>query len=299
MVTSSARREVVQFFRESWSLSQRRGCELAGACRSSIRYCHRRPDDTELRTRLRDLAALHPRYGYEMLGKLVRRQGIAANVKRVRRIYLAEGLKLRQRLRRKLVAAALREKAVTPDRPNKRWSMDFMRDALSDGRPFRTFNVIDDGTREALRIEVDFSLPAERVVRVLDELAEERGLPEEIVVDNGPEFASKALDAWAAGQGVKLRFIRPGHPVENCFVESFNGTFRRECLDANYFVELADARQIIEPWRLNYNLHRPHSGLGDLTPAEFAALREPTAPSSPQTQSSTQQEGELTLDCHA
>lgn len=299
MVTSSARREVVRFFRESWSLSQRRGCELAGVCRSSVRYQRCRGDDTKLRTRLCELAGLYPRYGYEMLAKLVRREGIVANVKRVRRLYREEGLMLRRKPRKKLVAAAPREKSVAPDGPNKRWSMDFMRDALSNGRPFRTFNILDDGSREALCIDVDFSFPAERVVRVLDELAEGRGLPEEIVVDNGPEFASKALDEWAARRGVKLRFIRPGRPVENCFIESFNGTFRRDCLDANYFVELADARGIIEPWRLNYNLHRPHSGLGDLTPAEFAALREPTAPSSPQTQSSRQEDPNLTLDCHA
>lgn len=272
MVTLPARREVVRCFREDWSLSQRRGCEMASTHRSSVRYKSRRVDDPRLLARLRELAALYPRYGYEMLAKLVRREGFRVNLKRVRRIYLAEGLKLRQKPRKKLVAAAPREKPVAPDAPNRRWSMDFMRDALGNGRPFRTFNVLDDGSRESLRIEVDFSLPAERVVRVLEQIKLERGLPREIVVDNGPEFVSKVLDAWAAKHGVRLRFIRPGCPVENCFVESFNGTFRRDCLDAHWFEDLDHARRVIESWRRDYNHHRPHSGLGDLTPAEFAAL---------------------------
>ncbi len=283
MVTLPARREVASYFRESWSISQRRSCQLATVARSSVRYKSQREEDPKLLARLLELAALYPRYGYLMLTKKLRREGFRVNKKRVRRMYLREGLKLRSKPRRKLIAAAPREKSVTPDAPNRRWSMDFMRDALWNGRPFRTFNVIDDGSREVPRIEVDFSLPAARVVRVLDELIEERGCPEEIVVDNGPEFSSKELDAWAEKNGVKLRFIRPGKPVENCFIESFNGTFRKDCLDAHWFEDLAHARRVIESWRLDYNHNRPHSGVGDLAPAEFAALREPTAPSGPQT----------------
>jgi putative transposase len=287
VVTLPARREVACFFRESFSLSQRRSCRLANLQRSSVRYEPRRQVDPRFRHRLPELAAHYPRYGYELLTKKLRREGLLVNEKRVRRLYLLEGLKLRSKLRKKLVAAAPREKSVTPDVPNRRWSMDFMRDTLGNGRPFRTFNLIDDGSREALRIEVDFSLTAERVVRALEEIAEDRGLPEEIVMDNGPEFASKHLDAWAVHRGVKLRFIRPGRPVENCFVESFNGTFRRDCLDAHWFEDLPHARRVIESWRLDFNHDRPHSGLGDLAPAEFAALREPTAPSGPQTPRTT------------
>jgi len=287
VVTLPARRQVASYFREEWSISQRRSCQLATVARSSARYRSKRQEDPKLLARLLELAALYPRYGYSMLTKKLRREGHRVNVKRIRRMYLREGLKLRSKPRRKLVAAAPREKSPTPDAPNRRWSMDFMRDALWNGRPFRTFNVLDDGSREALRIEVDFSLPASRVVRVLDELLEERGCPEEIVIDNGPEFASKELDAWAARNGVKLRFIRPGRPVENCFVESFNGTFRKDCLDANWFEDLEHARRVIESWRLDYNHDRPHSGVGDLAPAEFAALREPPAPSGPQTPRST------------
>lgn len=287
MVTLPARREVALYFRESWSLSERRSCRLASVARSSVRYHSVRREDPRVLSRLLELAALYPRYGYPMLTKKLRREGQLVNVKRIRRLYLREGLKLRSKPRKKLVAAAPREKSVTPDRPNRRWSMDFMRDALWDGRPFRTFNVLDDGSREALRIEVDFSLPAERVVRVLEEIVEERGCPKEIVVDNGPEFVSKVLDAWAARHTVELRFIRPGKPVENCFVESFNGTFRKDCLDAHWFEDLAHARRVIESWRLDYNHDRPHSGVGDLAPAEFAALRSPSAPSELQTPKET------------
>jgi putative transposase len=260
---------------------------LAKLDRSTARYKTRREADPRLLTRLFELAALYQLYGYEMLAKKLRREGFLVNVKRIRRLYLLEGLKLRSKPRKKLIAAAHREKSVVPDRPNRRWSMDFMRDALGNGRPFRTFNVIDDGSREALVIEVDFSLPPERVVRVLEQIAEERGVPQEIVVDNGPDFVSKALDLWAAPRGVTLRFIRPGKPVENCFVESFNGTFRKDCLDAHWFEDLRHARRVIESWRSDYNKERPHSGLGDLAPAEFAALREPAAPSGPQTPKSS------------
>jgi len=283
VVTLSARRQVASYFREEWSLSQRRSCQLATVARSSARYRSKRQEDPKLLARLLELAALCPRYGYSMLTKKLRREGHRVNVKRIRRMYLREGLKLRSKPRWKLVASASREKSSTPDAPNRRWSMDFMRDALWNGRLFRTFNVLGDGSREALRIEVDFSLPASRVARVLAELLEERGCPEEIVIDNGPEFASRELDAWAARKGVKLRFIRPGKPVENCFIESFNGTFRKDCLDANWFEDLGHARRVIESWRMDYNHDRPHSGVGDLAPAEFAALREPTAPSGLQT----------------
>jgi putative transposase len=283
VVTSPARREVVSYFRAMWSLSERRSCELSSMYRSSWRYQHRRGDDGELRRRLLELAGIYPRYGYEMLTKLLRREGFCANVKRVRRVYHEERLMVRKRPRKKLVAAAPREKPVAPDAPNRRWSMDYMRDTLSNGRPFRLFNLIDDGSREALCIEVGFSLPAPRVVLILEEVVGERGYPAEIVVDNGPEFVSQALDTWAARHGVHLRFIRPGKPVENCFIESFNGTLRRDCLDAHWFEDLSDARRQLEAWRDDYNHHRPHSGLGDLTPAEFAALWEPPAPDGPQT----------------
>lgn len=149
--------------------------------------------------------------------------------------------------------------------------MDFTHDMLADGRRFRTLNIVDDFTRECPAIEVDTSLPGGRVVRVLERLAQTRGLPKAIVLDNGPEFAGRRLDAWAFERGVELLFIRPGKPVENAFIESFNGRFRDECLNSHWFTGLDDARQRIEAWRRDYNLVRPHSALGGKSPAEFAS----------------------------
>ncbi len=159
-------------------------------------------------------------------------------------------------------------------RVNERWSMDFMGDSLADGRTFRTLNIVDDFSREAPTIVVDLSLPGRRVVRELDALGQQRGLPKMIVMDNGPEFIGKALDEWAYRRGVKLHFIRPGKPVENAYVESFNGKFRDECLNEHWFVSLERARLVIEAWRQDYNNFRPHSTLGNQTPAQFRAGQE-------------------------
>jgi hypothetical protein len=171
-----------------------------------------------------------------------------------------------RRRRRKQVAASPRQAIVLPTRANERWSMDFMADMLADGRTFRTLNIVDDFTREALAIEVGRSIPGQRVVRVLERITKARGLPRAIVLDNRPEFTSRVLDQWAYRCGVELRFIQPGKPVQNAFVESFNGKFRDECLNASWFVSLADAIQAIAAWRLDYTRHRPHSALGGLTP---------------------------------
>jgi len=188
-----------------------------------------------------------------------------------------------RRKRRKRVAQQRRVLLAPATRLNQRWSMDFMGDSLADGRTFRTFNLVDDFSREAPTIVVDQSLPGERITRELDAVVAERGAPDMIVIDNGPEFAGKALDAWAYRHGVKLHFIRPGKPTENAYIESFNGKFRDECLDEHWFVGLAHAREVIEAWRVDYNEVRPHSAIGNLAPAEFvrrarAELRSPTAP---------------------
>jgi putative transposase len=155
---------------------------------------------------------------------------------------------------------------------NERWSMDFVADTLVDGRSFRTLTIVDDFTRECPAIEVDTSLPGLRVTRVLERLAQERGLPRKIVVDNGTEFTSRMFDAWAHQRGIEIHFIRPGRPIENAYVESFNGKFRDECLNENWFWNLTDARSKIEAWRMDYNQQRPHSSLGDRTPNEFAKI---------------------------
>lgn len=216
---------------------------------------------------------MRARFGYRRLQILLEREGLCVNHKRVHRLYQAAGLQVRRR-RRKRLTRAERVPLPVPARRLARWSMDFTVDTLADGRGFRTLNIVDDFTRECLAIEVDRSLPGLRVTRVLDRLQAILGLPETIVVDNGPEFAGRTLDAWAYAHGVTLRFIRPGKPIENAYVESFNGKFRDECLNEHWFVSLADAIATIEAWRIDYNTVRPHSALGGRTPHDFARHEE-------------------------
>jgi putative transposase len=247
------------------------GSRSAGpVARSSQRYRTQRRPDTALRARLTELAGRKPRWGYRQLTRVLRREpGPPLNYKRVQRLYQEEGLQVRRR-RRKHRAKVPRTPLAVPTRANERWSMDFVRDTLGDGRAFRAFTLVDDCTREALAIEVDFSLPGTRVAAVLEGLVPTRGVPQAIVCDNGPEFVSAALDAWAYTHAVTLSFIDPGKPTQNAFVERFNGTFRDECLNESWFVSLADAQEIIEQWRVEYNGVRPHSSLHDCTPSEFA-----------------------------
>ncbi len=267
MVTVSARREVVKFAK-SRGHSERRACAMAGLRRSTCRYRHRRQDPEKLVTRLRELAAEKPRYGYRFLHWLLQREGHKVNRKRVYRLYRAEGLAVRRRKRRRLrVSRPMPPVPLT--RANERWAMDFVHDYLADGRRLRTLNIIDAYTRECLAIEVDTSLPSARVVRVLDQLVWQYGLPEALRVDNGPEFISTALDRWAFRHGVKLDFIQPGKPTQNGHVESFNGRFRDECLAQAHFPTLARARAEIELWRVEYNCERPHSSLRYETPKAF------------------------------
>jgi putative transposase len=190
------------------------------------------------------------------------------NHKKVERIYREEGLSLRKRKRKK-IAAQTRLILPPAQRSNERWSMDFVADSLVTGRRFRALTIVDDFSRECPAIEVDTSLGGARVVQVLERLAELRGLPEMITVDNGPEFTSRALDEWAYRRGLKLNYIRPGKPIENAYVESFNGRLRDECLNENWFLSLKHAREIIETWRKDYNEARPHGSLEGLTPQEY------------------------------
>jgi putative transposase len=236
--------------------------------RSTQRYaCHGR-DDTPIRARLLELAALKRRYGYRRLYVLLRREGVCVNHKCVERIYREEGLSVRKRKRKR--AAGVRAATWLPaTQPDQRWSLDFVSDALHWGRKLRMLTVVDTYTRESLAIEVDTSLSGARVARVLDRVISERTVPGEIVMDNGPELTSKALDQWAYERGVQLRFIAPGKPQQNGFVESFNGKFRDECLNEHWFTTLYDAREKVEAWRVEYNRERPHSSLGNQTPEEF------------------------------
>lgn len=267
-MSPAAKRAVIRHTTDNFSVSERRACRATRIPRSTIRYERRAPDDGELRRRLKELALQRRRWGSPMLTTLLRREGFTDNHKRIERIYAEEGLQVRKRKKRRQTAAP-RIAIPTPTTPNKRWSMDFVSDALYDGRRFRCLTVIDDFSRECPIIVVDTSLPGHRVAQVLDGIGGSRGLPEIIVCDNGPEFTSQALDWWANERSVKLAFINPGKPVENAFIESFNGKFREECLNEHWFTSLRDAQEKIEAWRRDYNRNRPHSSLGNKTPEEF------------------------------
>lgn len=270
MVTASQRRRAVTWLRTSRHVSERRARRVAGISASSYRYVSRRAaPDTPVRERLRQLAQRRPRWGSPRLHYLLVREGLVVNHKRTERLYREEHLGVARRRRRKRVSEP-RVAPPVPTAPNERWSMDFVRDTLADGRAFRAFTVVDDFTRESPVIDVDTHLPSERVIAVLEQLAGTRGLPTTLVCDNGPEFTSRAFDAWAYRRGLKLQFIRPGKPVENAFIESFNGRLRDECLSTSWFLDLADARAQIEAWRCDYNEARPHSGLAGVTPSRFA-----------------------------
>lgn len=249
-------------------LSERRACRLVGVWRSTYRRRTTRSTTSPLCERLRTLAGEWPRYGYRRLHVLLHREGWVVNHKRVFRLYQAEHLTVRRRRRKRV--ASLRAPIVEPTRANERWSMDFVTDALGTGRSFRVLSIVDDRTRECLALEPDTSLPGSRVVQILSGLVAERGRPTVIVSDNGPEFAGRALDQWAYQQGVRLHFIDRGKPIQNAYVESFQGKLRDECLNGHWFLNLADARQTLAAWRTTYNRVRPHSALGYVTPEEFA-----------------------------
>ena len=249
--------------------SVRKACLLVGMTRAGYDYQPVVADrDEKLRERMRELAHQRRRFGCPRIHLLLQREGLVVNHKRTERIYREEGLSLRKRKRKK-TAAMTRVILPAAERPNERWSMDFATDSIVTGRRFRALAIVDDYSRECPAIEVDTSLGGRRVVQVLERLAESRGLPEVITLDNGPEFTGKALDEWAYSRGVKLNFIRPGKPIENAYAESFIGRLRDECLNENWFLSLEDARGIIESWRIDYNDGRPHSSLRGLSPREY------------------------------
>lgn len=274
----AARREAVRYASKSYAVSLRRACGLMQIGMSSFYYESKPRDDEALRAALKEKAAKRRRWGYRMLTEALRRDGFTDNHKRIYRVYREEGLQVPMRKKRK--AALWRgEKPKAAEHGNDRWSMDFMSDQLANGRRIRTLNIVDDHTRECLAIEVDSSLSGHRVCRVLDRVVAERGHPKRILTDNGPEFTSRALDRWAYEHCVELQFIQPGKPVQNAFVESFNGTMRNECLNEHWFLDLQDAKELIETWRIDYNTERPHSSLGGKTPGEFAvAAQTPLRP---------------------
>jgi putative transposase len=268
MVSPQLRRQAVVVMRSEVAVSERRACGLIQIHRRTYRYVPR-PEDPRLRVRLRELAAERRRFGYRRLTRMLVREGWKANHKRVYRLYVEEKLSLRRKRGRRRRAGSRLQLPPKPTRPDQLWTMDFASDGFMSGRKFRTLNLMDGFTRTALEIEPDTSLPGVRVVRVLEGLKQQGRKPEMIVIDNGPEFVSQVVDQWAYENAVQLHFITPGRPMENGYIESFNGKFRDECLNENWFLDLADARQKIAAWKWDYNHVRPHSALGYLTPMEF------------------------------
>lgn len=272
MVSPQAKRSAVVVLMTERGFGVTRACGLMGISRSLYRYRSRRPDSGPLRVRIEEIAAIKRRYGYRRVYLRLRREGWEVNRKRVYRLYREAGLAVRRR-KRKRIGLFERKPLPKPTAANVSWSMDFVADGLIGGRRLRCLTIVDDCTRECLAIEVDTSITGLRVQGVLDRLADTRGLPQSITVDNGPEFDGQVLDKWAYRSGVRLSFIRPGKPNENAYIESFNGKFRDECLNEHWFISLAHARSIIETWRIEYNTERPHSSLGNQTPQEFATAR--------------------------
>ena len=258
-------------------MSKKRSCRLTLLQRATFYYRSRAKDQTVLRMRIRELAHSRPRFGYERIHILLRREGWRVGRNRVHRLYRLEGLQVRMRVRRRKHISLHRGPVPVASARNEYWSMDFVHDELASGRKFRVLTVIDKWSRESVLLETGFSLTGQSVVDALQRLALNRALPKAITVDHGTEFTSKSLDEWVWNHSVKLDFIRPGKPTENAFIESFNGRRRDECLNANEFTSIEDARQRIEAWREDYNHHRPHSSLGHLTPIEFALQGRETA----------------------
>jgi len=269
MVGPAALRPAVVELGAKFAMKKRRACRVVGLAPSTLYYQSKRPERADIRARLRDLAAQRPRWGYRRLHVLLDREGHHLNHKLVFRLYRLEGLAVRRK-KRKRMAASLRVVPPPPTAPRQQWTMDFTQDSLSTGRQFRTLNLIDTFTRECLLIEADHSLTGPRVVRVLEQLVERHGRPEVIRIDNGTEFTSAAVNAWAYRHGVRLDFITKGKPTENGHIESFNGKFRDECLNENWFISLDDVRRKVEAYRIDYNEVRPHSSLDNKTPNEFA-----------------------------
>ncbi len=248
-------------------LSERRACKLLGVERSSYRYEPRPDRNAGLRSDLVKLARQKPRYGYRRLHVLLERQGHEVNVKRVYRLYLEEGLSVRRKKRKRLV----RDRAAEPRLagPNQEWAMDFVVDGLATGRMVRILSVVDAYTRECVALEADFSLGSGRVTRVLERAIAERGRPEQVRSDNGPEFTSRRMIGWAEDWKVGLIHIQPGRPMQNGHIESFHGRLRDECLNTSWFRTLNDVRNTLANWRREYNEDRPHSSLDYRTPDQF------------------------------
>ena len=269
MVTVPGKRELVRFA-QSQGLSERRALKLACMSPSVLRYERRDDGNGELRERIVALAHRHRRHGYRMIHLRLRQEGWRVNIKRVRRLYRQENLMVHKRKRKK-VALCERQALIRPSRANEVWSMDFVLDRLADGRSLKCLTVVDDATQESVTIAPDTAISGTYVTRLLERIKVERGLPKVIRSDNGREFCGRAMAIWAHDNNVALRFIEPGKPNQNAYVESFNGRLRDECLNEHWFTSLAHARTVIEEWRRDYNEQRPKKDLGGVPPAVYAA----------------------------
>jgi len=275
VVKPADKRKVVSYLVQNKVLSQRRSCRLLKIHPKIYRYVSLKSNDTVLRSNLIDIAKQRKRFGYRRVHVMLKRKGFDVNHKKVYRIYKEENLSVR-RTKRKRLKSGQRENILIPIFPNEQWAMDFMSDSLFSGRKFRTLNILDLFNRECIAIEADNSLTGTKVTQILNRLIETRGMPKSITIDNGTEFTSRAFDQWAYEKGIKLNFIQPGKPSQNGFVESFNGKFRDECLNENWFSNLNHAKELIEKWRIDYNTQRPHSSLNNLTPEEYTKCWENT-----------------------
>jgi putative transposase len=274
VVTPAAERRAVAHLMDAHGMSERRACKTTGFCRMTMRYTATRGEDASLRERMKDIARERRRFGYRRLHVLLRREGFQVNHKRLFRLYREERLTVRRRGGRKR-AIGTRAPMMIPTRPNERWSLDFVADQMTDGRRFRMLAIVDDCTRECLALVADTSLSGVRVARELDRLLAERGRPKMIVSDNGSELTSNAILAWADAARVEWHYIAPGKPMQNGFIESFNGRLRDELLNETLFSSLVQARAALSRWQLDYNIIRPHSKLGWQTPMDFAATFHP------------------------
>ena len=271
MARLALKRTVLAYLREHYRLPWRRACRLVRLHRSTSYYRSIKDPRLELRSRMRELARARVRFGYRRLQVLLRRESWSLGKNLAYRLYCEEGLQLRSKLPRRRKMMVTRRERFVPHRANEAWSMDFVADQLADGRRFRALTIVDVFSREALAIEVGRCLRGVDVVRVCNQLVARRGAPKRVLVDNGSEFSGQTLDLWAYHHGVRIDFSRPGKPTDNCFIETFNGSLRDECLNVHWFESLKEAKEKIEAWRRDYNESRPHQALREQTPAEFVA----------------------------
>ena len=274
MVGSGAKREAVTFITEHHEISERRACQLIGIHRSVLRYVNKPSNDCVIIQKMKEIIAENPRYGCPRVLIMLRRGGFEINHKRTERLYRLAKMQLKHRKKKRRVFKP-ENPLPPPTFPNESWSMDFVHDSLFNGTKFRVLTLVDELTRECLALEVDTSLPGERVVRVLNNVLCSRGVPREVGVDHGPEFTGKALDNWSRKNDVSLRFAHPGAKNENAFIESFNGKLRDECLNMHWFTSLKDARDVSADWMRRYNKERPHTSLNGMTPEEYRRSKGP------------------------